>query len=96
MLSVKPCQASGLTYSPGLQVLRGLAALMIVFLHLGVAEARYGSHGWHFLEGFRVGAAGSTRLGKQLTAWQARLSEFIPAGSGLRTSCALRCRDAGI
>lgn len=46
-------------YSNGLQVLRGLAALMIVFLHLGVAEARYGTlFGMKFLEGFRLGAAG--------------------------------------
>ncbi len=58
MLKVKPMDSTALTYSPGLQVLRGLAALMIVFLHLGVAEARYGSDGYQFLEGFRVGAAG--------------------------------------
>ncbi|MBT3227810.1 MAG: acyltransferase [Candidatus Marinimicrobia bacterium] len=58
MLKVKPIDTGGITYSPGLQVLRGLAALMIVFLHLGVAEARYGSSGWQYLDGFRVGAAG--------------------------------------
>lgn len=58
MLKVKPISSEGFSYSPGLQLLRGLAALMIVFLHLGVAEARYGSDGWRFLEGFRVGAAG--------------------------------------
>jgi exopolysaccharide production protein ExoZ len=58
MLKVKPIDTKGFSYSPGLQLLRGLAALMIVFLHLGVAEARYGSSGWQYLEGFRVGAAG--------------------------------------
>jgi len=48
-----------LTYSGGLQVLRGLAALMIVFLHLGVAEGRYGDlQGFRFLDGFKIGAAG--------------------------------------
>jgi len=39
-------------------LLRGLAALMIVFLYLGVAEGRYGSYGRQYLDGFRVGAAG--------------------------------------
>lgn len=58
MLKIKPIDTEGFTYSPGLQLLRGLAALMIVFLHLGVAEARYGSSGWQYLDGFRIGAAG--------------------------------------
>jgi len=48
-----------LKYSDGLQVLRGLAALLIVFIHLGVAESRYGSLlGFRFLDGFRIGTAG--------------------------------------
>ena len=58
MMKVKPINTKDFSYSRGLQLLRGLAALMIVFLHLGVAEARYGSSGWQYLDGFRVGAAG--------------------------------------
>ncbi len=51
--------ATPFVYSEGLQVLRGLAALMIVFLHLSVAESRYGLiPGFKFLENFHLGAAG--------------------------------------
>ncbi|MCF7826018.1 MAG: acyltransferase [Candidatus Marinimicrobia bacterium] len=58
-MKVKPLGSGGFVYSRGLQLLRGLAALMIVFVHLGVAEGRYGSLlGARILDGMRVGTAG--------------------------------------
>lgn len=59
MTNSEPVKRGSFVYSQGLQVLRGLAALMIVFIHLGVAEGRYGALlGSRYLNGFRVGLAG--------------------------------------
>ncbi|MEX0599504.1 MAG: acyltransferase, partial [Rhodothermales bacterium] len=41
-----------------IQVLRGLAALMVVLVHIGVTEARYGANGYRWLDGFVTGNAG--------------------------------------